>query len=273
MPLFLVPILAGAAGAAAGYGMATQEESGNFSGGDGSRQIDAYQIYQQLTSGPGTSSLQEGQRAASGLKRTFSERVQQMEELAGRMDQAWQGDSADAAKVGARPLKEWLMDSEVKLHDSDRAMGSQAEAFTGAVSRVQPVPKTPPESDFINDMKPWTTDTDRAIQDYNAKAQANVDAFNAYYQATTANSQSLPTYSGLDGDIGEIEVDENAGSGPGQDGQSGQIRSLGPTPGTMPGSIAGGGGGGGTPGGSGGGLGGGGYTPPSGGGGGDYAAP
>ncbi|WP_019809313.1 PPE domain-containing protein, partial [Saccharomonospora halophila] len=229
MPLWLIP-------AVAAYGIATQDEAGEHAAGDGSRSLDAHQIHQQLTSGPGTGPLQEGQQAANGLKGTFRERVQQMEDLATKMDQAWQGASAEAAKVGARPLKDWLLDSEYKLNDSDRAMGSQAEAFTSAASKVQPVPAKPPESNFVNDVWPFETDTDRAINSYNAKAQTNVDAFNAYYEATTANSRAIPQYTALDGELGEVEVDENAGEG-GPDSGSGS--GTGPVPAGTPGGPGG----------------------------------
>lgn len=234
MPLWLIPAVAGAAAAA--YGLATQEESGSYSAGDGSRSLDPHQIHQQLTSGPGTGPLQEGQQAANSLKGTFRDRVQQMEDLAKKMDQSWQGDSAEAAKVGARPLKDWLLDSEYKLDDSDRAMGWQAEAFTSAASKVQPVPAKPPESNILNDLVPGETDTDRAIKDYNTKAQANVDAFNAYYEATTANSRTIPQYTTLEGEVGEVEVDENAGKGGPDDGSG---SGTGPAPAGMPGGTSG----------------------------------
>ncbi|WP_034241104.1 PPE domain-containing protein, partial [Saccharomonospora iraqiensis] len=233
MPL---PFLIAGAGALAGYSAATQEEAGNFAAGDGSRTIDPHQIYQQLTSGPGTGSLENGREAAGKLKQTFDERVRQMDDLASKMDQAWQGDSGEAAKVGARPLKDWLLDSGYKLESSDRTMGAQADAFNGAVSRVQQVPQKPPESGWLNDINPLTTDKDREIAEYNAKAQANVDAFNAYYEATTTNSRSVPRYSTLTGEFGDIKVDENAGEG-GPDAGSGS--GTGPAPAGMPGGTSG----------------------------------
>ncbi|WP_024877043.1 PPE domain-containing protein [Saccharomonospora piscinae] len=241
MPLFLVPIIAGGAavaGGAAAYGAATQEESGDYAAGSGGRELDAHQIYERLHAGPGTGSLVEGQSSANTLKDHFGERVAQMDSLAQRMDAAWQGDASQAAKAGANPLKQWLQDSEGKLHESSHSMGSQLDAFNTTINRVQPVPAKPPESDFLNDITPWQTDTDREISEYNAKAQANVEAYNAYYQLSSANGQSMPKYTTVDGEFGDVEMD--GGGGVDTDNIVG-----GPYPGSFPGGGGSGGGAGG----------------------------
>ncbi|PXY35257.1 hypothetical protein BAY59_04440 [Prauserella coralliicola] len=270
--LFLVPIVAGAAT----YGAATQNEAGSYSGGDGSRTIDAYQIWEQVTTGPGAGSINEGQISANTLQRVYQDRVTQIDELNRVMDQAWQGEGADAARSGAHPLKEWMQDSGDKLQESDRALGEQSAAFETVYSRVQPIPKEPPESGFLNDITPWETDTDRAINDYNTKAQANVDAFNEYFKASSANGERLPTYSALDGEVGDVNVDENGGGdderkpGDGTDKPGGS----GDGDGTGGGGSGGGGdySGGGIPGGIGGPGGGGSYGGGGSGGGGSYGS-
>ncbi|MEU6644935.1 PPE domain-containing protein [Saccharomonospora sp. NPDC046836] len=207
MVLFLVPIVAGAAA----YSAATQEEAGSYSSGDGSRSVDAYQIWEQITTGPGAGSIIDGQDSAGRLQRVYAGRVQQIEELSRLMDEAWQGDAADAASAGAHPLRQWMEDSGTKLRESDRYLGEQGSAFQTVHSKVQPIPRQPPESGFLNDITPWETDTDRAIRDYNTKAQANVDAFNEYYLASSDNASNLPVYNALDGQIGEVDIDDDGG--------------------------------------------------------------
>ncbi|MER7114821.1 hypothetical protein ABT332_10055 [Saccharomonospora azurea] len=259
MPLFLVPIVVGAAAGAGTASYLTREEAGDYSADAGGRQLDAHQIYQQLRAGDSGSSLMMGRESAGTLKNNFAQRVSQMDTLAKRMDEAWQGDSAEAAKAGAHPLKQWLQDSEVKLHESDNTMSSQLDAYSTVLSQVQPVPAQPPESSFLNDITPWTTDTDRAIQQYNAMAQANVEAYNAYYSVSNANGHSMPQYTTVDGEFGDVEVD---GGGSGGGGGTGAGTDGGGYPGGGGGYPGGGGGsgGGGVPGGSypGGGVGGGG---------------
>ncbi|SFA80425.1 hypothetical protein SAMN05216266_101534 [Amycolatopsis marina] len=257
MPFFLIPIVAGAAA----YGAATQDEAGQYAAGDGERRIDAYQIWEQITTGPGVGSISDGQGAAGRLKGTYEQRVSTIEDLSKDMDAAWQGKAGDAAKSGAHPLKVWMEDSRDKLRDSDTYLGEQRNAFTTVHSRVEPIPQQPPESGFLNDIKPWETDTDRAIQDYNNKAQANVDAFNTYFEASNENASGIPTYSKVDGQFGDIEVDGD-GSGGDKDGtdRDGSDNGRDGGGGYTPGQIPGGGGGGYQPGNIPGG-GGGGYTP------------
>ena len=262
MPFFLIPIVVGAAT----YGAATQDEAGQYAAGDGERRIDAYQIWEQITSGPGVGSISDGQQAAGRLKGTYEQRVHTIEDLSRDMDSAWQGKAGDAANSGAHPLKVWMEDSRDKLKDSDTYLGEQRNAFTTVHSRVEPIPQQPPDSGFLNDITPWETDTDRAIKDYNTKAQANVDAFNTYFEASNENAGGMPTYSEVDGEFGSIEVDGD-GSGGDKDGADrdggGGDRDGGGGGGYTPGQIPGGGGGGGyqpgnIPGGGGGGIGGGG---------------
>lgn len=265
MPFFLIPIVAGAAA----YGAATQDEAGQYSAGEGERTIDAYQIWAQITSGPGTGSIDDGQHAASTLKGSYDQRVRTIEDLSRDMDAAWQGSAGDAANSGAHPLKVWMEDSRDKLKDSDKYLGEQRGAFTTVHSKVEPVPEKPPESGFLNDVAPWETDTDRAIKDYNTKAQANVDAFNAYFQASNDNAGGMPTYSEVDGEFGKVEVSDD---GSGDDDDADRPGGPGDRNGYSPGQIPGGGGGGYQPGTI---PGGGGYTPGRvpGGGGGGYGIP
>lgn len=247
MVLFLVPAVAGAAA----YGAATQRDAGSYSAASGDRRIDAYEIWERLTTGQGADSLMTGQRSANRLQSAFQQRIAQIEALNRRMDQAWQGESAESAKAGAHPLQAWLEDSKSKLQESDAYLGEQTAAFNTAYSKVQPIPKEPPSSGFLNDITPWETDTDRAISDYNAKAQANVDAFNEYYQASTANGQSMPRYTALDGRVGDIGVDggggvEDGGAAqpPGDSGGGGGAPGGGGSgSGYQPGGVPGGGGG------------------------------
>ncbi|WP_199428906.1 PPE domain-containing protein [Qaidamihabitans albus] len=255
MPFFLLPIVA----AAATYGAATQDEAGDYAAEGGDRRIDAYQIWERITTGEGPGSLSEGQASAGRLKAAYQRRVDQIAELNRMMDRAWQGDGADAAKSGAHPLKTWMEDSHVKLQDSDRYLGEQTAAFGSVHAKVQPIPQEPPKSSFLNDITPWETDTDRAIKDYNTRAQANVDAFNEYFQASGANGKGMPNYSALDREIDDVEVDDGGDRGDNGDERPGDDRGgtpstpIGPggsghPPGSVPG-VSGVPGGPGTPGG------------------------
>ncbi|SFP84610.1 PPE family protein [Amycolatopsis arida] len=207
MPFFLVPIVAGAAA----YGAATQEHADEHQSQHGERTIDAYQIWQQITSGPGAGSIQDGHQSAETLKGRYETRMEKIRQLSKAMDAAWQGDAGSAVNSGAHPLKIWMEDSQTNLGSTSTALEGQNTAFTTVRSKVQEVPPKPPESGFLNTVTPWETDTDRAIKDYNTKAQVNVDAFNAYFTSSQENAKTMPTYKAVDGEFGDIEVDPDGG--------------------------------------------------------------
>ena len=205
-------------GGFAAYNMATTH-SDSHDAVQGDRKINCYDIWQQITTGPGPQSIADGQSAASRLKGVYSERMNTIDELAKDMDAAWTGGGAEAAQqAGAHPLKVWMTDSGTKLGESDKYLGDQHTAFTTVHTSVQEVPKDPPKNNLLNAITPWTTDTDRAIRDYNTKGQANVNAFNTYYKASNDNGQKMPTYSALDGQKETVDVSgDQDGKGKGKD--------------------------------------------------------
>jgi hypothetical protein len=239
--LFLIPIVAGTAA------WLTRDQSGSYSAGEGDRKIDCYQIWDQISHGPGPGSISEGQQAATRLKATYNDRLTTIDKLARDMDAAWQGQGAAAAQdAGAHPLRAWMEDSGTKLADSDKYLGEQHTAFTTVAAKVQQVPPKPPSNNFLNSITPWETDTDRAIKDYNRNGQANVDAFNAYFTSSTDNGKALPTYSALDGsfkNVGVTNDDKNGNdipnggnpSGGGAGGAGGGAGGGGYQPGNIPG--------------------------------------
>jgi hypothetical protein len=195
-------------GGFAAYNMATTH-SDDHTSQQGDRKIDCYDIWHQITTGPGTGSIQNGQSAAGRLKGAYSDRLSTIDGLAKEMDAAWTGGGSEAAQnAGAHPLRVWMEDSGTKLTDSDKYLGEQNNAFTTVHAQVQEVPKDPPKNNLLNAVTPWTTDTDRAIRDYNTKGQANVDAFNTYYKASNDNGQNMPTYSALKGQQENVDVDD-----------------------------------------------------------------
>ncbi|WP_410634690.1 hypothetical protein [Amycolatopsis sp. cmx-4-83] len=207
-------------GGFAAYNMATTH-SDDHTSAQGDRKIDCYDIWEKITTGPGAGSIANGQSAASRLKGAYAERLSTIDGLAKDMDAAWTGGGSDAAQnAGAHPLRVWMEDSGTKLTESDKYLGEQHNAFTTVHTQVQEVPKDPPKNNLLNAVTPWTTDTDRAIRDYNAKGQANVDAFNTYYKASNDNGQKLPTYSALKGQQENVNVDggKDGKKKPGGDG-------------------------------------------------------
>lgn len=225
--MFLLPIIAGYSA----YNMATTK-SGDFEASGGDRKIDCYNIWEKIVTGPGTGSISEGQAAATRLKAGYQDRLTTIDNLSKEMDAAWTGKSAEAAQQsGAHPLRTWMDDSGKKLVDSDKYLGEQNTAFTTVKAKVQQVPKDPPKNNLLNSVTPWTTDTDRSIRDYNQKGQANVDAFNEYFKASSENGKQMPTYNKMDGQKSNIGVD-GGGKGKDKDGDGQDDGSTGIPPGS-----------------------------------------
>jgi len=223
MPFFLIPLVAGAKA----YAEANHNETGDYASNQGDRSIDAYQIFKKINEGEGEGSLVDGQLTAEYLRQRAEERNRLVEALNRDMQGAWQGDGGEAAMSGAKPLQIWNEDSAMNLGESTRYLDGQVAAFGGVRNRVQEIPEKPPESGFLNDLAPWETDTDRAISEYNAKGEANVQAFNAYYEESLHNAQGMPNFSGADGEFGKIDIDDGGDppilppTGKGRDGDDG----------------------------------------------------
>src|SRR5437764_966621 len=210
-------------GGFAAYNLATTH-SDTHESVQGSRKINCYEIWDQITHGDGPQSISDAQGAAGRLKSAYNDRLTTIDDLAKEMDAAWTGGAAQAAQqAGAHPLRVWMEDSGTKLADSDKYLGDQHNAFTTVHTQVQEVPQEPPKNNLLNALTPWTTDTDRAIRDYNTKGQANVDAFNTYFKSSNDNGQNMPMYAIVQGQKESVDVkkDEKKPSDKGKNGDSG----------------------------------------------------
>ncbi|KMS82850.1 hypothetical protein ACZ91_56360, partial [Streptomyces regensis] len=173
---FLVPIVA--EGVASGVARHQANHQGTPESQLGG--ISAPQIYEAIMSGAGTESLVNGQQASTVLRQRYNQRIEQIAALDAKMNNAWTGEGSASARMGANPLKVWMDDASTNLGKSDAVLQGQTSAFEKVKSAVQPLPAEAPQSDFWNDIQFWGTDLDKKIAEYNAKAQANVNAFNAY---------------------------------------------------------------------------------------------
>lgn len=190
----------------------------------GGQSIDAREIYLQIKNGRGTGSLEAGSQAANTLKEAHQTRAGQIDALNGQMDAAWQGDSSTAAQAGGHPLGIWLQDSSANLGDSHTFINNQITDFHTVSAKVQQLPAKPPSMGFVDHINPWS-DKDDEINAYNKKGQANVDAFNAYYQASAQNAAGMPQFKAWTGNniADGNPVDGGSGSGSGVGGGGGSF--------------------------------------------------
>ncbi|NIH77711.1 hypothetical protein [Amycolatopsis viridis] len=190
----------------------------------GGRSIDARQIWEKIHNGD-TTSLDAGAKAAAALKDVHADRAKLIQQINDMMDSAWKGPAAGQVQAGAHPLGIWLQDSAANLGRSSTYLGDQATAFHTVKSKVQEIAAKPPEGGFLDGMNPLS-DTDSQIEKYNQQGQANVEAFNNYYQASMTNAGQLPQYSAWQGNVfsdggGAGGVPSGAGAGGGVPGAGG----------------------------------------------------
>jgi hypothetical protein len=154
--------------------------------------LDAHQIYVRITSGHGPDSLVKANAAAALLSNNFTERASQITAAQGVAAGAWQGGASTAASSATSPLSDSFAVAQQQLAANATALDAEVTAFDHIRSQVEPVPATPPQSSLGNDVNPFQSDTDAAINAYNAKAAKNVALYEAYNADTTAARGQVP---------------------------------------------------------------------------------
>ncbi|MEC3974296.1 hypothetical protein QMK34_03225 [Amycolatopsis sp. H20-H5] len=85
-----------------------------------------------------------------------------------------------------------MLDSASATFDGNSTnVGAVASHFDYTQSNVKKMPSPPPETSFWDRAKPWDTDTEKAVNDYNATARQNLELYNAYSDHTSTSSGAL----------------------------------------------------------------------------------
>jgi hypothetical protein len=125
--------------------------------------------------------------------------------MAGQLEQAWTGKASDAANLRIQKLQ-YGLDSAGSTFDSNSSnVTSVASYFDYTQQNVKKLPDPPPEAGFLDRLNPWDTDTETAVNQYNADAKKNVDVYNAYATHTSSSGSSLQ---GDYGDLGQFDSGE-----------------------------------------------------------------
>lgn len=154
--------------------------------------LDAHQIYVRITTGPGSGSLVEAKAAADELASSFAERAGQVARARSVAASAWEGQASAAASAAATPLDESFAVARQQLAANAQALDAEIAAFDHIRSQVEPVPPTPPQSGVANAVNPFQTDTDAAINAYNAMAAKNIQLYEGYVADTGAARGQVP---------------------------------------------------------------------------------
>jgi hypothetical protein len=169
-----------------------------------------HQIYEYLTHGPGSGTLDEAQ-AATRAEWTREEARALLIRRQGELIQSgWQGAASDAALGAALPLAESALRGADQLSRAEDLLDRQSGSFNRAANSVRPVPPEPPKMDILDAMAPFA-DYEKQVRAYQADAQHNIEVFRGYDSASEYNETNLPsqyrTISHSGGDIGVTGLD------------------------------------------------------------------
>ncbi|CAM3880456.1 hypothetical protein KIPE111705_29610 [Kibdelosporangium persicum] len=141
--------------------------------------------------------------------------------LTEKMEQAWQGDSADAARHGARPLADAHAEASPLIYQAQDLSVRQAASFHDARNAVKPVPPMPERPDPWALIFSWDAGNTYAarIAEYRAAVQHNVDVMTGYSNASAFNTAGQPTSFGsirfIDADVAVASPQGRPVPGPG----------------------------------------------------------
>ncbi|MPY97486.1 MAG: hypothetical protein GEU97_05705 [Actinophytocola sp.] len=184
----------------------------------------AQQIADMLQAGHGPGVYQDGSDLSRDLVKDYKERQMSFARLVGRLETAWVGESGDAARGAVKPLSDASEVSSENQNNVSMQMDTQGESFNRVKNTAGTGPGPKPESTFASDWTPIFTDRDEQIDNWNAKAQEIVDAYNSYYDGTKQNAGVFPSsYGALTGDPKAIDfnVGSSGGTGSGGGGTTG----------------------------------------------------
>ncbi|MET8993815.1 hypothetical protein [Amycolatopsis sp. NPDC004169] len=147
------------------------------------------QLVRAVLSGPGTESLQKVHQAGVDQS-TYQRRLEQgTRELTAGLESAWTGGASDAARERLQPLTASATSASTTLDRNSTLAQAQIDQFHRMKNSLHPdVTDQPPTRSAWDVATPWDTDTEDKINQYNRKAQENVERYTAYSQQSSANT-------------------------------------------------------------------------------------
>lgn len=181
------------------------------------------QIYTAMTTGPGTSSLQTAANTAKALERTYAELEGRLKRIGETLGEAWGGASADAAIAAANPINQAMVQMQDSLRQADRSFSNQVYQFNHDKARLKNVPQNKPDTDLWDDVTPWDTDAEDAVNKFNGDEAHNRQVYREYQSASRTNRGELPQeMAGITADNLNVEVVD-----PGSNNQSNTTNTAG----------------------------------------------
>lgn len=180
-----------------------------------SESLSPAEIFNKVTGGQGAESLGETDRVALQLSERLLDRIDRIAQLSAKVRAGWQGASAEEAANSTTPLMAATADHSTSLVSLHAAANDQISAFQLVKNTVKPIgdrPKLTPQD--VYDLIHGNSSYFRKLDQWQADAQHNVDAYAGYNSATETNTAAIPAlYAELAGtDFPPISVAGATGS-------------------------------------------------------------
>ncbi|WP_409462615.1 hypothetical protein [Amycolatopsis sp. GA6-003] len=151
------------------------------------------EIYHAITGGQGPESLGETRHAAKELSKRLLERTDEIAVLAEKVRAGWHGVTAEQAANSAAPLMAASAAISTNLVFTQNAADGQLSAFQTVKNSVRPVGDRPELTaqdvyDVLNGQPGYFGKLDQ----WQADAQHNIDAYTGYHSTTGTNSDRIP---------------------------------------------------------------------------------
>ncbi|WP_116202497.1 hypothetical protein [Amycolatopsis circi] len=149
------------------------------------------QIVGLVKGGKGSGGMYTGADLSSDLSRQHQEIAGRMQQLQGKMSQYWQGDSAGQAYAGAGPLVQASEVSGQHLQQAQELYHGQGGSFQQLHNKIQDIGDVgdKPGGDWVSGTPlSFLSNRQDEIDEWNRKAQAVTESYDAYHQQSTDNS-------------------------------------------------------------------------------------
>ncbi|HEX4722552.1 MAG TPA: hypothetical protein VH333_08565, partial [Pseudonocardiaceae bacterium] len=194
-------------------------------------------IFHRIRGGHGSSGFASNSAMAESQSNLQSSINTQVTNLNNKMNASWTGNASDQAVSGAAPLATAADSASGALNQASTAMTNQVNSFHTAYNSVVPMANAAPQNNVGNELVSAfgvNTPLDQQISQYNTDGQHNVQVYNNYSNASSANAADMPTDFGTlpnpHPDVSVLPGPSGPGSGPGYTGFSGPSGSGGSTP-------------------------------------------
>jgi hypothetical protein len=150
------------------------------------------ELVRRVKAGPGPESLGHAQNA-SALQANAQLGIE-ADTLAvvGRLENAWSGQSGDAARGSLRPLADVAISASIALHGSQNTLTDQAHAFTSTRDSLHDVSDDAPSKSFWDTVTPWDTDNEDQVNQRNAAIQQNNAVYQGFAGTSDDHAQQMP---------------------------------------------------------------------------------